>query len=270
MDHDLLKLLRGPERFFADSVERQWICLLQLTCALLFLHRSVDRFHRDIKPGNVLCSRVAGNKFVFKLADFGQAVDGALELRTATRTLAGTEMYMAPEQSATGQSRYSNAVDWWSLGCLGFDLVYGEYFQPRKLGGSAASGFDPAQTPVFADPGQRYADYAAQAPLSAKRQVNRVTISERRHTQRADHPTLGTNEAMMDALLGAMLTSDSTSRKNLTAAEGMLCSLFEETFDADNAPSAVIARHAPAHVEAVLREFEVMLSKLGRRGTDGI
>jgi serine/threonine protein kinase len=63
-------------------------CLLD---ALYYLHKE-GVLHRDLKPANIL---VAGG--VPKLADFGEAVDFARELKALTRTFAGSPAFMAPE-----------------------------------------------------------------------------------------------------------------------------------------------------------------------------
>jgi serine/threonine protein kinase len=82
---------------------------------LFFLH-SNRQLHRDIKPGNILCT--AGGD-AYKIADFGiaksleeESGEGAL-----ARTWVGTMVYMSPERlnSATNEG-YSYPSDIWSAG----------------------------------------------------------------------------------------------------------------------------------------------------------
>ncbi|KAF9890377.1 hypothetical protein FE257_006045 [Aspergillus nanangensis] len=79
--------------------------------------------HRDLKPGNIFVVQKppAANWWV-KIGDFGISKRVNHEL-TALYTSIGTPLYMAPE--VTGDldtdeptSRYDNAVDMWSLGCV--------------------------------------------------------------------------------------------------------------------------------------------------------
>lgn len=91
----------------------------QVASALQYAH-SHAILHRDIKPSNVL--RTAGGDY--QLADFGAV--GTLEADTGmTRTgvIAGTPLYMSPEQvRGTGQSP---ASDLFGLGLLLYRCLYG-------------------------------------------------------------------------------------------------------------------------------------------------
>lgn len=101
--------------------------------------------HRDLKPANLLID----SKGHLKLSDFGLAIraDEPRRPRSETRlpgmsavsrdvspfhldtkttqppTFVGTPDYVAPE--TINNVRPSNATDWWSLGCIIFELVYG-------------------------------------------------------------------------------------------------------------------------------------------------
>ncbi|KAH8434585.1 serine/threonine-protein kinase [Aspergillus melleus] len=97
-----------------------WGMCSQLLQGLARLHEMAIT-HRDIKPQNILV--VTKDPLWVKIADFGiskQALDGETDLRTPR---AGTEGFMAPEilgltSNARKESKYTSAVDIWSLGCL--------------------------------------------------------------------------------------------------------------------------------------------------------
>jgi serine/threonine-protein kinase len=84
-------------------------------------------FHRDVKPENIMLSPKTG---VVKLMDFGIAriVESNM---TATGSVLGTPVYMAPEQ-VTGK-KVDARSDVFSLGVVLFELLVGE----RPFGGSS-------------------------------------------------------------------------------------------------------------------------------------
>jgi serine/threonine protein kinase len=73
--------------------------------------------HRDLKPQNLLLS----NTGVLKIADFGLARAFSIPLRTYTHEII-TLWYRAPE-ILLGDSRYSTAVDLWSIGTIFAEMV---------------------------------------------------------------------------------------------------------------------------------------------------
>lgn len=74
--------------------------------------------HRDLKPPNILI-----HNGQVKLADFGfcKVLNHDKDL---TQTMVGSPIYMAPE-ILKGQA-YSAKADIWSLGCVLYELLYGE------------------------------------------------------------------------------------------------------------------------------------------------
>jgi len=94
----------GRTRFYAAET----------TSAIAYLH-SLRIIYRDLKPENLLLTE----KGHIKLTDMGLAkfVIGK------TYTTCGTPDYFAPELIAS--TGHTNAVDWWALGILTFELMSG-------------------------------------------------------------------------------------------------------------------------------------------------
>lgn len=89
--------------------------LPQLAAALAVLHEA-GCVHRDVKPSNVMVT--PDGRLV--LLDFGLASIAAQE---STLFVAGTPLYMAPEQAANAPA--TPAADWYSFGVLMFELLTG-------------------------------------------------------------------------------------------------------------------------------------------------
>ena len=90
----------------------------QLAVALRYL-REHGVSHLDLKPSNLLVS--GSQPPLLKVADFGFAQH--LEENATERGLRGSPLYMAPEiLSGAG---HSVAVDWWSLGILTYQMIFG-------------------------------------------------------------------------------------------------------------------------------------------------
>lgn len=120
----ILEYAQGGELFSRLATEKMLpedtvaFYLAEMVLALEHLHHNVGVVYRDLKPENILLD----SEGHLLLTDFGLskvAVDGEHQCKT----IAGTTEYMAPEV-VLGQ-KHGTAVDWWSLGILGFDLLTG-------------------------------------------------------------------------------------------------------------------------------------------------
>lgn len=87
-----------------------------LTLALGYLHEN-GIVYRDLKPENVLIDR---NGYP-KLTDLGMAKKIGSDGRTFS--VVGTPEFMAPE--IISEKGHDFAVDWWSLGCLAYEMLTG-------------------------------------------------------------------------------------------------------------------------------------------------
>lgn len=114
-----LFLKLGREGIFRESTAAFY--LAEITLALEHLH-SINVLHRDLKPENILL----GSDGHCCVTDFGLAKDftgsGANDDERA-RTLCGTIEYMAPEMVA--RKWYGKGADFWSLGCLAYEMFSG-------------------------------------------------------------------------------------------------------------------------------------------------
>ncbi|EMC92738.1 hypothetical protein BAUCODRAFT_37641 [Baudoinia panamericana UAMH 10762] len=127
-DHEKLYLIleyaQGGELFTHLAMERMFseevaaFYMAEMTLALEHLHHNVRVIYRDLKPENCLLD----SEGHLLLTDFGLS-KVALEDDERANSILGTIEYMAPEV-VQGQS-YDFAVDWWSLGAIGFDLLTG-------------------------------------------------------------------------------------------------------------------------------------------------
>lgn len=115
-----LEYIRGGELFFYMKRHRRFpqkavrFFACEILAALGYMHEN-SILYRDLKPENILIG-IDGH---IKLADFGFAT----KINEASAILCGTPEYIAPEKlKGVGDSK---ASDYWSLGCLLYEMVCG-------------------------------------------------------------------------------------------------------------------------------------------------
>ena len=126
------EFLQGGDLFFhihsnpKFSNEKAKFYVIELVLAIEFLHKN-NMLYRDLKPENILID-IDGH---IKLTDFG--LSKILSNVEKTYTICGTVQYLAPE--ILGGEGYNGAVDWWSLGCIMFEMLVGRFpFRFQKDG----------------------------------------------------------------------------------------------------------------------------------------
>ncbi|HET6463835.1 MAG TPA: serine/threonine-protein kinase, partial [Candidatus Krumholzibacteria bacterium] len=121
----IMELVDGEplDAYFRAHPSDIWVMLYELCETLVFVHAR-NLLHQDIKPSNILVSRVAvadGERPVIKLIDFGLTYRRGVG---AAVRLVGTAEYIAPEV-ARGERSLTRAVDYYSLGATLFELLTG-------------------------------------------------------------------------------------------------------------------------------------------------
>jgi mitogen-activated protein kinase 15 len=119
MEADLHHVIRAS---ILEEIHKQYI-VYQILKGMKYIH-SADLIHRDLKPSNVLIN----SDCQIKLADFGLARSVAStgdDTNIKLTDYVATRWYRAPE-ILLGSTKYSKAVDMWSVGCILGELIIGK------------------------------------------------------------------------------------------------------------------------------------------------
>ena len=124
METDLHAVIRAN---IMENVHKKYV-LYQVLKGIKYMH-SGELIHRDLKPSNILLD----SDCLAKLADFGLArsiasVNQSVNEPIMTEYVA-TRWYRAPE-ILLGSSKYTKAVDMWSVGCILGEMYYGKAIFP--------------------------------------------------------------------------------------------------------------------------------------------
>ncbi|XVE84823.1 hypothetical protein DITRI_Ditri17bG0043800 [Diplodiscus trichospermus] len=135
----LLRLLRHPDiveikHILLPPSRREFkdiyvFFLYQLLRGLKYIH-TANVFHRDLKPKNIL----ANADCKLKICDFGLARVAFNDTPTVIfwTDYVATRWYRAPELCGSFFSKYTPAIDIWSIGCIFAELLTGKPLFPGK------------------------------------------------------------------------------------------------------------------------------------------
>ena len=117
LDTDLAHMIRSKTKY--DETHRQWL-IYQLLAGLKHIH-GANVFHRDLKPGNVLLNADCD----LKICDFGLARCNFPDQKHAVfwTDYVATRWYRAPELICSYYTKYTTAIDIWSVGCIFAELM---------------------------------------------------------------------------------------------------------------------------------------------------
>lgn len=126
MESDLHQVIKANSDL---TPEHYQYFLYQLLRGLKYIH-AANVFHRDLKPKNIL----ANADCKMKICDFGLARVSFDDAPTAIfwTDYVATRWYRAPELCGCFFSRYTPAVDIWSIGCIFAELLTGKPLFPGK------------------------------------------------------------------------------------------------------------------------------------------
>ncbi|KAI3920315.1 hypothetical protein MKW92_010733 [Papaver armeniacum] len=126
MESDLHQVIKANDDLTKDHYQ---FFLYQLLRALKYIH-TANVFHRDLKPKNIL----ANANCKLKICDFGLARVAFNDTPTTIfwTDYVATRWYRAPELCGSFFSKYTPAIDIWSIGCIFAEVLTGKPLFPGK------------------------------------------------------------------------------------------------------------------------------------------
>lgn len=126
MESDLHQVIRANDDL---TPEHYQFFLYQLLRGLKYIH-TANVFHRDLKPKNIL----ANADCKLKICDFGLARVSFNDAPSAIfwTDYVATRWYRAPELCGSFFSKYTPAIDIWSIGCIFAEMLTGRPLFPGK------------------------------------------------------------------------------------------------------------------------------------------
>ncbi|KAJ4757364.1 Mitogen-activated protein kinase [Rhynchospora pubera] len=126
MESDLHQVIKANDDLTPQHLQ---FFLYQLLRALKYIH-TANVFHRDLKPKNIL----ANADCKLKICDFGLARASFNDAPSAIfwTDYVATRWYRAPELCGSFFSKYTPAIDIWSIGCIFAELLTGRPLFPGK------------------------------------------------------------------------------------------------------------------------------------------
>ncbi|KAJ7965092.1 Mitogen-activated protein kinase [Quillaja saponaria] len=126
MESDLHQVIKANDDL---TKEHYQFFLYQLLRALKYIH-TANVYHRDLKPKNIL----ANANCKLKICDFGLARVAFSDTPATVfwTDYVATRWYRAPELCGSFYSKYTPAIDIWSIGCIFAEVLIGKPLFPGK------------------------------------------------------------------------------------------------------------------------------------------
>ncbi|KAL3508973.1 hypothetical protein ACH5RR_028374 [Cinchona calisaya] len=126
MESDLHQVIKANDDLTREHYQ---FFLYQLLRALKYIH-TANVYHRDLKPKNIL----ANANCKLKICDFGLARVAFNDTPTTVfwTDYVATRWYRAPELCGSFFSKYTPAIDVWSIGCIFAEVLTGKPLFPGK------------------------------------------------------------------------------------------------------------------------------------------
>ncbi|CAN8318147.1 unnamed protein product [Cochlearia groenlandica] len=126
MESDLHQVIKANDDLTREHYQ---FFLYQLLRALKYIH-TANVYHRDLKPKNIL----ANANCKLKICDFGLARVAFNDTPTTIfwTDYVATRWYRAPELCGSFYSKYTPAIDIWSIGCIFAEVLMGKPLFPGK------------------------------------------------------------------------------------------------------------------------------------------